>query len=325
MANTDLLRSEEDTKRVLVVPFVEALGYDTRNPAEFASEISFPGGRVDYAILRDGNPVIIVECKPVSNDRLINNLGQLRGYFNSAKADVAILTNGIQYQFFAALDRDGEMDSGPFLEVNLDGFDDEDFGDPGAPELNALSVFTKAEYSSDVVREAATGMKYKSGIRRFLTQQFSGDELGTGFAELLARKVYDRNLTPRVKENLSELSKEVIAEFKTALVKSAATGRQHTPDRDELNGYFIVKNILWNVVDEDRIEAQDHATYCTIQLDGSNRKRICLLRFNRVNSKRLGLLDKDAEEQVQIGSLGEINNYAERIRARARQILANEK
>ena len=327
LGNTDLLASEEDTKRVLVVPFIKALGYDTLNPREFVSEFSVAGGgRVDYVIQRDGKTVVIVECKPVSNARLIDDRGQLRRYFNAAKPDVAILTNGVQYQFFSDVDREGEMDSEPFLEVDLGDCDDEDFGEPGAPDINSLATFTKSEFSSNGVRETATRLKYKSGIRRFLEQQFSGDELHGGFVALLSKRVYQKRLVGNIKVQLSELSKEVVSEFKTAMVKAEAIRSQHTTTSDEIEGYYTVKNILWNVVDSDRVVMRDRKSYCNIRLDDDNRngRTICRLRFNDLNSKRIGLLDADSEEQIRIDSLGEINNYAERIRQTARQILARE-
>ena len=326
LAKNDL-KSEEDTKRVLVVPFIKALGYDTLNPLEFGSEVSAAGGgRADYVIRRDGRAVIIVECKPVSNARLIDDRGQLRRYFNAAKPDVAILTNGVQYQFFSDLDREGEMDGEPFLEVDLADCDDEDFGEPGAPAINSLAAFTKSEFSSNSVRETATRLKYKSGIRRFLEQQFSGDELHRDFAELLAKRVYQRPLGINVRAQLGELSKEVISEFKTAMVKAAAIHPQHTTTSDEIEGYYTIKNILWNVVDSDRVVMRDRKSYCNIRLDDDNRngRTICRLWFNDLNSKKIGLLDGDKEEQIRIEALGEINNYAERIRQTARQILARE-
>ncbi len=71
---------------------------------------------------------------------------------------------------------------------------------------------------------------------------------------------------------------------------------------------------------------RDGQVYCTIQLDEGlrSRKRVCLLRFNRLNRKRIGLLDTGPEEQVPVDSVSEINKYAERIRATARRILENE-
>ena len=204
--------------------------------------------------------------------------------------------------------------------------DDDDFGEPGAPAINALSAFTKTEFTSELAREAATALKYKSGIRQFLEQQFSGGELDDDFVKLLAAQVYRRRLGPRVRERMGEYAKAVVNEFKDALSKAAIESPEHTTTSDEVEGYYIVKNILWNVVDSDRVVMRDARTYCNIRLDDDNRNRrtICRLRFNDLNRKRVGLLDTGSEEQVSIDALGEINNYAERIRQTARQILARE-
>ena len=322
------LRTEEDTKRVLIVPFFEALGYDTRNPVEFRSEVSsVGGGRVDYAICHGDKPVIIIECKAAANNRLIDDRGQLRRYFNASKPIVGVLTNGIQYQFFGDLDVDGSMDAEPFLEVDLEGLDAEDFDDGDAPMINALSVFTKAELNPETLLDAATTFKYKRGMRKFLDEQFNGNELNRELVEVLAKQVYSRRLGSVVRESLSQLAKEVINELKADLAKPAVTGSRSDTKVEEREGYYIVKNILWDVVDGDRVVMQDHQTYCTIQLDQGqrSRKRICLLRFNRSDRKRIGLLDAGAEEQLSIDHLPEINKYSDRIRATALRILENEK
>ena len=321
-------RNEQQTIEGLIRPFIEALGYDLRNPLEAPAQYACGSvGRVDYAILHDGRPVIIFECKPASNDRLIDDQGQLRRYFEATNPIVGVLTNGIRYQFFGDLDTDGVMDSAPFMEVNLEGLDAEDFDDAEAPVINALRVFTKSEFNPDSLLDTAITLKYKHGMRKFLDQQFSGDELHRDVVELLAKQVYTRRLGPVVRGKLSQLAKEVIDELKNDLKKSALTGSESTTTAEEVEGYYIVKNILWNVVDGARVVMRDGQTYCTIQLDEGerSRKRVCLLRFNNLNRKRIGLLDAGTEEQQTITSVSEINNYADRIRATARRILENEK
>ena len=319
-------RNEQQTIEGLIRPFIEALGYDLRNPLEAPAQYSCGAGRVDFAILLDGRPVILFECKPASNARLVDEQGQLKRYFEAAKPIVGVLTNGISYQFFGDLDKDGYMDSEPFLEVDLEGLDDEDFDDAETPEINALSIFTKAELNPDTLLDAAMTFKYKRGMRKFLDQQFSDGELNRELVDVLAKQVYSRRLGSVVRENLGRLAKEVIDELKTDLRKSVLDGSEPTTTAEEVEGYYIVKNILWNVVDGDRVVMRDGQVYCTIQLDEGvrSRKRVCLLRFNRLNRKRIGLLDTGAEEQVPVDSVSEINKYAERIRATARRILENE-
>lgn len=53
---------------MLVMPFIASLGYDVFNPDEVVPEFSAPIGeykdaRVDYAILADGKPIVLIECK----------------------------------------------------------------------------------------------------------------------------------------------------------------------------------------------------------------------------------------------------------------------
>ena len=320
------VRNEQQTIDVLVRPFIEALGYDLTNPLETPSQHTLgSGGRVDYAILADGRPVIIFECKPANTGHLSDNQGQLKRYFDEAKPVVGILTNGIQYQFFSDLDQDGSMDADPFLEVDLEDLSDRDFTNDN-PELKSLSLFTKSQFNADAILSAAVTLNYKRGIRRFLEQQFSGDSLDEEFVKMLASRVHAGNRTPRVLKNLGNLAGEVISEFKSELVKSSATGSQHTTSSEEVEGHFTVKNILWNIVDSDSVILKDATSYCKIQLDDNERSRkvVCRLYFNDLNRKKLGLQVSNVWEQVDIQSVGEINSYANRIREAARQILDQE-
>ena len=59
----DHLKTEEATKNALVMPFINALGYNVFDPAqvvpEFVADVGVKKGeKVDYAILHDGDPII---------------------------------------------------------------------------------------------------------------------------------------------------------------------------------------------------------------------------------------------------------------------------
>ena len=60
-------RSEANTSQFLVMPFFEALGYGVHNPndvePEFTADVGIQREKVDYALKRDGNPVVLVEVK----------------------------------------------------------------------------------------------------------------------------------------------------------------------------------------------------------------------------------------------------------------------
>lgn len=64
----DQLKTEEATNTALILPFINALGYDVFDPTEVVPEFiadvgTKKGEKVDYAILRDGQPIMLFECK----------------------------------------------------------------------------------------------------------------------------------------------------------------------------------------------------------------------------------------------------------------------
>lgn len=64
----DSIHTEEATKNALVMPFIQMLGYDVFNPLEVVPEYvcdigTRKGGKIDYAIMRDWQPSIPIECE----------------------------------------------------------------------------------------------------------------------------------------------------------------------------------------------------------------------------------------------------------------------
>ena len=102
------IQTEEATKTSIIMPFFSLLGYDVFNPYEFVPEYTADvgikkGEKVDYAIMRDEAPAILIEAKWVG-ENLDNHDSQLFRYFGTTHAKFAILTNGIIYKFFTDLD-----------------------------------------------------------------------------------------------------------------------------------------------------------------------------------------------------------------------------
>ncbi|TXL05526.1 restriction endonuclease, partial [Methylococcaceae bacterium CS2] len=63
------LETEEATKNALIMPFLHSvLGYDVFDPTEVVPEFNADtstkkGEKVDYALLKDGEVQILIECK----------------------------------------------------------------------------------------------------------------------------------------------------------------------------------------------------------------------------------------------------------------------
>ncbi len=78
----DIVETEEATKTAFILPFIRlVLGYDHTDPAEvlpeFVADVGIKKGeKVDYAIMLDGKPIILMECKParanLDHDRTIS-------------------------------------------------------------------------------------------------------------------------------------------------------------------------------------------------------------------------------------------------------------
>ena len=65
-------KTEEATKAALIQPFIRALGYDVNNPVEVVPEFTADVdpkriNRVDYAIMSDGKPIMLFECKAANS------------------------------------------------------------------------------------------------------------------------------------------------------------------------------------------------------------------------------------------------------------------
>ena len=149
--------NEESTKLYLALPFIGLLGLDYTNPLEVYPEhdADFDArqpNKIDLAIMRKGEPVIAVECKRVGAD-LIEARGQLRGYYNALPTTkLAILTNGIAFEFFVDSANPNWMDEEPFLTIDM-----EVVARNGVAEdvLETLAHMTKDTFNPDTIAELA--------------------------------------------------------------------------------------------------------------------------------------------------------------------------
>ena len=120
--------SEEQTKISLINPTIEVFGHDVRNPKtvrlEFDVSIRGRTERVDYALLRDREPVVLIEAK--SAQRSLNDeriLAQVISYAQQqSSVSFIALTNGIEWRWFRKyMDNHNHMklESEPFLTHSI--------------------------------------------------------------------------------------------------------------------------------------------------------------------------------------------------------------
>ena len=312
--------TEEGTKNALVMPFIRMLGYDPFNPnevnPEYVADVGVKQGeKIDYAIMKDDKPVILIECKTVNTDLKKEHASQLFRYFTvtNTPARVGILTNGIIYQFFTDLDERNKMDKKPFLEINL--------LDIKEPLLMELKKFTKQNLNLDKLESHATQLKYTREIIQRLNDEFSSPS--EEFVKFFAQQVYPKKYTQQAKENFAKITKDSLNQFLTDKInerlKSAMAPEtpkpatpaggvaQVTPDEvekiepteEEWEGYYIIKAILTEVTDPSRVAMRDAKSYCAILLDDNNRKPISRFFFHS-KQKFITVFDNEKTEGEKI-------------------------
>lgn len=95
--------TESDTIRVLILPVLEALGWELQDVEEVRSEYRHASADnpVDYALFLHGSPVLFVEAKALGvslDDR--KPLLQTLNYANAAGVDWCVLTNGAEWRIY---------------------------------------------------------------------------------------------------------------------------------------------------------------------------------------------------------------------------------
>ena len=165
--------NEESTKLYLVLPILGLFGYDYSNPYEVYPQFAIDpnqSDKVDLAVLRDGQPVIAIECKKVSTD-LAGARDELCTHYNSIPtAKLGILTNGVVFEFFVDSTQANMMDEDPYLTLDL-----ESVWRNGVPDevLDALIHVTKASFDPEAIAELAHVRLVKKRLRTALLEEAS--------------------------------------------------------------------------------------------------------------------------------------------------------
>ena len=333
----DSIATEEATKNAFIMPFIQMLGYDVFNPMEVVPEmdcdlIKKKGEKIDYAIMKDGEPIMLIECKHWAQDLNLHD-NQLQKYYVASKAKFGVLTNGIVYRFYADLDNVNIMDSTPFLEV--------DFENLKESHIKELKKFCKSAFNVTDIISTANELKYMSNLKVEIKKEFSAPS--TELVKLLAKRVYQGVVSQRVLEQfidyvhraLSSHINDVISERLNVAIKSAEQPVQVEPvtaaplveqpaeevheetaskivtTEEELEAYYIVKSIIRCEIAPERITYRDAQSYFSIFIDDNNRKPVCRLYLNRASVKYIAFIEDKKEVKHIIESIDNIYDHRE--------------
>lgn len=343
----DAIQTEEATKNAFIMPMIAALGYDIFNPFEVVPEmdcdLTKKGDKIDYAIMKDDLPILLVECKHCKQNLDLHNT-QLAKYYAASNARFGVLTNGIEYRFYTDLKKQNIMDENPFLVVNLLDLSDAD--------IEQLKKFHKSYYNENDILSTAQELQITTQIKEILIKNFQspGDE----FTRYFVRCINDWKSTskqieqyrPIVKKTIAAVINDIISDRLNTAINNGQTENvspepvnppvnagedtgEKLPDgivhmdkesgvlttQEEIDAYNIVRSILREHIDVAHITYKDYKSYFVVNLDNSEWWWICRI-FIGARSKWIGIPSAGYKnnEQIQIDSIDDIFKYADKLK-----------
>lgn len=200
--------TEEATKMALIVPtLTEVFGYEVYDPRQVVPEYTVDfgtkkGEKIDYALMDDGKPVVLIECKTVGTP-LDQAAAQLHRYFSvtDGSCRTAILTDGVKWRFYADLVDRNKLDQEPCFVFDFDAYDAED--------VENLRVACRSDLGSMDRIDRMRELMYRRRIVAWLSRQFgTPDESFIGY---LAKELHDGARTRNVIELFSRIVPRALA------------------------------------------------------------------------------------------------------------------
>tara|TARA_R100000935_G_scaffold25061_1_gene44700 strand:+ start:2279 stop:3343 length:1065 start_codon:yes stop_codon:yes gene_type:complete len=334
---TQYALTEEATKTSVVLPLIQAFGFDVFNldevVPEFIADVGLKKGeKVDFVLKIGGEISVLIEVKPISMSLGSTQYSQLYRYFAVTDARLAILTNGKELWFFSDTDEPNKMDKKPFFTFDLQSHDQD--------QIKELARFQKVEFSIDSIIETASNLKYVRAAANYLKGQLENPD--DDFVKLVGRHIHEGMLTktvveqlkPAIQAALDDVIRGRIQEKLNVAFRSDSPSDSHivasqkieAPASDivttdeEIQAFMIVRAIAAQYTDIERVTMRDAKSYCSVLIDDNNRKPVCRFYFNGKSVKYVGLFDADKnEDKILISQISEIYSLSNRISVSIKQ------
>lgn len=286
------ISTEEATKTSIVLPLFQLLGYDVFNPFEFVPEYTADTGtkkgeKVDYAIIKNTDPVIIIEVKPINTDLSTKHINQLFRYFTVTKARFGILTNGLIYKFYSDLEEPNKMDLTPFFEINL--------LDLKENSISELKKFQKENFDMKGILNSASELKYTSLLKNAIIEQFN--DPSEQFVRALIKNIYSGVKTQAVidkfkdlviiamNEYISELLNDKIQNAITSSVLQEPAEKQTLAEKEPtfLSEEIETLDFIKKMLNIDNISYKKTSRYAYMHISDSQYKWICRISIRQDN------------------------------------------
>jgi hypothetical protein len=272
--------NEAQTRISLIEPLFEILGYSRHD--DMLTEINAGWGQKNEKadlglILKGKKPEIIVECKKFGKKLTDKEGSQLNSYFsNTEGSKIAILTNGLEWRFYAEFDQKNKLHMNPFLEIDFTEIDDD--------KIENFAQFHKNNIDIKQILEDAQDAFFLEGFNGALTDELlnpSDDFIKAIFARMPGKRMNDA-----IKMKLRELinSNSIQQLLPKLIEEESKNGNIVITTGEELKIYHAFKTIIINSlkkVDFSRISYRDQKNSFNILIDDNQRKTIAKITSNR--------------------------------------------
>lgn len=192
----------------------------------------------------------------------------------------------------------------------------------------------KQFFNIDQLLLSANELKFTKAIKTFISEQLLNPS--EDFMQFVLKNIYLGRITVQVKEQFTPILKrasiqlindKVNDRLKNALASTESTADLNHMDslnmekeeekvittEEEKEGFYIIKAILSEIIDLERIVYRDTQSYFGILIDNNNRKPIARLYLNG-NKKYLAVLDLEKkEEKLPLSRIDDLFNYRDKI------------
>jgi len=334
------METEESVKTSLVLPFIQALGYDVFDPLEVVPEFTADfgikrGEKVDYALKVDGKVVMVMECKKAEAKLETHHAAQLYRYYSVSEAKFGVLSDGIRYLFYTDLDAPNVMDQRPFFEFNLLRFDGAD--------VERLKQFSRDIFDSQNIRTDAAEMRVFKAVKSELQQEL--ETPSEDFVRMIAARVQpDQRVTAAVREKfiglIKKVGQQILQERAQELLSNASNPnsaesietKELSSNNDQLvedeeviiersivttveekEAFRLIQAIAAEVTDPENIFMRDSLSYCAILFTDNNRKTVARLFLHQKRKPTISIFSNGNEARYPVTKLTDILKVREQL------------
>ena len=292
----DFSNNETKTRDYLIEPFFKILGFNEMDDYAHEFTIKFPDGNLKYldmAITLSGRqPSILVECKKANTNLLSSHYKQLSSYYKYHKeSKLGILTNGIQYKFYARSLKDKNiLHENPFFEFDITDFTLSDLEELAAfyrPSIDLNSIIEDAEetYFLESFDEALFQTLYKP--KKELIKLIYDNMGGKRLSDKISDSIFNLINSISYEQAIDKIKRAESKDSKSGIITTAK----------ELKSLDIIKTIVAmtskiNNREIDRIGYKDYKGQFKIIVDNMPSKEICHIVI-KDSKKYISINDKE--------------------------------